>query len=54
MEIITPQSIRQSKAVLEEYQFQIRGQDQPVPEEEQLVLQNAEPKSRKGKISATE
>ena len=27
MEIITPQSIRRSKAVLEEYQFQIQRQD---------------------------
>ena len=54
MEIITPQSIRRSKAVLEEYQFQIREQDQPVSEEEQLVPQNVEPKSGKGKRSATE
>ena len=57
MEVLTPQSIRRSKAVLERYQLQVPGQEKPaVPEEKQPVPQSGgeEPKSDKGKRSNSE
>ena len=55
MEDITPQSVRRSRELLQEYQLQIPGQDQPVSEEEQLVPQSVvEPDPGKFKRTTTE
>ena len=55
MEDITPQSIRRSRVIFQEYQLQIPEQYQQVFEEEQLVPQSGvEPEPGKCKRTTTE
>ena len=53
MENITPQSIRRSRIALENFQLQIPGNDQPVPEEEQPVARSPEVPNVLGKGKRT-